>query len=148
MPLLDVTSILNDPDFADGFSAKRREQTVDTHGRLVTVERLIPDLVGVVTMTSPTDLDRGPDYQVNSRSITIVCKFPLRGESTNYQPDIVLWRGDNYLVRHVDLYPQFGAGFYQVQCESIEKTDSPLEPGSSVVRLDFSIGGNPAIILG
>ena len=147
MALLDVSSLLHDPDFVDGFLVKRRVQVVDTHGRMVASEVPIPALIGVVTMTSPSDLDRGPDYQVNTRSITVVCKFALRGETTNHQPDIVVWRGDNYVVRHVDLYPQFGAGFFQAECESMDKTDEALEPGARGGQLLFNVAANSAFFI-
>lgn len=129
MPLLDVSSLLTDPDVVDVFDVTRRVQIVDNHGRTGTADKIFPRILGVVTMSSPTDLDRSEDFQVTSRSIQIVCKFALSSESTGSQPDIVRWRGSNYIVRHVDLYPQFGQGFFQAECESTNKTDVTLLGG-------------------
>ena len=128
MALLDVSSILLDPDFVDSFNVRRRNQTIDAHGRAAINETIFSKVFGVVTAISPSDLDRKDNYEAMSRSISIVCQFHLRGETTDYQPDIVVWKGSNYLVKHVDPYPQFGMGFFQVECTSIDKTDPAFEP--------------------
>lgn len=127
MALLDVTEILLDAEFVDTFDVRRRQQIIDDHGRVVSNEVLFSDVVGVVTAISPSDLERKDDYDAMSRSISIVCKFHLRGETTGHQPDIVAWRGNNFLVKHVDPYPQFGAGFFQIECSSMDKTDGAFE---------------------
>lgn len=141
MPLLDVSSVLTDPDFADVISVTRRVQVVSNTGRVSTTDTVFPRLLGVVTMANPSDLDRGDDMQSNTRTIQLVLKFPLCGVSTGNQPDVVTWRGDNYVVRHVDLYPQFGAGFYQAECESIDKTDVKLLSGYTQ-QLNFTQPSN------
>ena len=126
MALLDVSEILTDPDFADKFNVRRRSETVDTHGRSTVAEQLFSQVVGVVTAISPSDLDRREDYQAMTRSISIVCQFRLRGETDGGQPDIVVWRGNNYIVKHIDPYPQFGRGFIQAECSSMDRVDVPL----------------------
>jgi len=136
VPLLDVTQILTDPDFADKFNVRRRAQTVDAHGRADANEELIVGVIGVVTAISPSDLDRQTDYDGMSRSISVVTKYFLRGETSGYQPDVVVWRGSNYLVKHVDPYPHFGPGFMQAECSSMDKADPPFVNLTS--QLDFS----------
>ena len=127
MPLLDVSEILYDVDLADVFKVKRRAESISTHGRSVIAETIFESVVGVVTASSPSDLDRKEDYQSYSRSITVVCKFHLRGETTGNQPDVVVWKGSDYLVKHVDAYPHFGNGFFQAECSSMNKTDPTFE---------------------
>jgi hypothetical protein len=141
MPLLDVTQILTDPDFADSFAVRRRTDVIDSHGRSVPTEQTFSPVIGVVTANSPSDLDRKEDYQTMSRSITVVCRFALRGETTDSQPDIVVWRGSNFLVKHVDLYPHFGAGFFQAECSSMNKTDNALQSGL-IPQLAFNVAAN------
>jgi len=128
MALLDVSSILLDPEFVDSFNVIRRAQVMDAHGRAVITNQTFSNTIGVVTANSPSDLDRRDDYEGMTRSISVVCQFHLRGETTGYQPDIIFWRGDNYLVRHVDSYPQFGSGFFQAEATSMDKTDNAFEP--------------------
>lgn len=127
MALLDVSEILTDPDLVDVFNVRRRLETVDIHGRSIVAETVFPQVVGVVTAISPSDLDRREDYQAMSRSISVVCRFRLRGETEGNQPDVVVWRGDNFIVKHVDLYPQFGRGFIQAECSSMDRVDVALE---------------------
>lgn len=128
MPLLNVSPLLLDPDFADTFDVKRRTETIGSNGRSTVSEQTFSGIIGVVTANSPSDLDRQEGYQSMTRSISVVSKFRLRGETTNQQPDIVLWRGSNYVVKHVDLYPQFGEGFVQAECSSMDRTDPAIEP--------------------
>ena len=147
MPLLDVTQIITDPDFADNFAVRRRTDVIDAHGRSVPTEQTFSPVIGVVTANSPSDLDRKEDYQTMSRSITVVTKFALRGETTNFQPDVIVWRGSNFLVKHVDLYPHFGAGFFQAECSSMSKTDGALTSGLTP-QLAFNLAANSAFIGG
>jgi hypothetical protein len=126
MPFLDVSDITCDPDFADRFTVVRRQETVDGFGRAGVTERLFHKVVGVVTMSSPNDLDRREDYQNFTRSITVVTKFAVQGAVIGYQPDLIEWRGTRHLVKHVAPYPQFGKGFYQVECSSMTNMDNPV----------------------
>lgn len=137
MPSLDVSFILNGADIADTFHVRRRQETIGTNGRVSLNETRYNNVIGVVTIGSPNDLDRGEDKQYFTRSLSIVTKFSLRGETDGYQPDVVEWRGSNYVVKHIDPYPHFGAGFYQVECESMDKVDPAVDDftsfGSSLV---------------
>ena len=126
MPFLDVSDITVDPDFADRFTVVRRQETVDGFGRAGVSERLFHKVVGVVTIGSPNDLDRKEDYQNFTRSITVVTRFAVQGAVTGYQPDIIEWRGTRHLVKHSAPYPQFGKGFYQVECSSMANMDNPV----------------------
>lgn len=123
MAFLDVTQPLLDPDFTDTFDVIRRQEVIGDNGRSSVVPLTLRRQLGVVTATSPNDLQRQDNYQSMSRSISIVCKLQLRGETSDAQPDLVVWRGSQYLVKHVDPYPQFGPGFWQAECSSVEKVD-------------------------
>ena len=127
MATLDVTEILHHAELVDSVVVRRRQETVGTTGRNIFTEATF-SINGVVTMASPNDLERLEDYQRMSRTISIVCEFRLRGETNDYQPDIITWRGDNYIVVYIDSYPQFGAGFIQAICTSMDKTDQALDP--------------------
>lgn len=132
MPFLDVSSVLLDPDFADRFTVIRRVESVSDYGRRVLSLTNLP-AVGVVTMASPDDLKRVPEGQTFDRTLSIVSKFPFFGASVGYQPDLVLWYGDLYIVVALDPYPQFGAGFSQVIVGSIDLQDLPIpKPGQTL----------------
>jgi hypothetical protein len=127
MPLLDVNDLLVDPDLADRFTVIRRREIVDpATGRAAVVEQLFRNVTGVVTAQSPNDLERREDYQNMTRSISVVTAFQVYGAVQGYQPDLILWKGTRHLVKHVDPYPQFGRGFYQVECSSMANMDEPV----------------------
>ena len=131
MPLLNVSDLLVDPDLADTFTVIRRQEAVSSEtGRASVSEQSFTGIVGVVTVQSPNDLERREDYQMMTRSLSVVTRFQLygavRGAVQGYQPDLILWRGTRHLVKHVDPYPQVGQGFYQIECSSMANTDAPV----------------------
>ena len=144
MALLDVSSVLFDPDFIDNFEVVRRVETIDVHGRSSITEQRSRQ-IGVVTAISPSDLDRREDYQAMTRSISVVTQYKLRGEITGQQPDIIVWRGDNFVVKHIDPYPQFGKGFVQVECTSMDRTDGPLE-APAPISTAFNLAVNSSLV--
>jgi len=123
MPLLDVNDLLTDPDLADLFDVIRRAEVVGANGVVTTVDKTFKNVVGVVTASSPTDLERAEDFETMTRSITVVTSFQLQGAVTGYQPDIIVWRGTRHLVKHIQPYPHFGRGFVEAECSSLSNTD-------------------------
>lgn len=123
MAFLDVSTVLLDPDFTDNFSVTRRQETVDNNG-FSTVVPVTTQQIGVVTAASPNQLDRLAEADIFKRAINVVTKFKLQGEVVGYKPDLVVWRGDNYIVKEIDLYPQYGAGFIQALCVSEDLVDA------------------------
>ena len=130
MPFLDVSSVLSDPDFVDHFVVERRSEVVNEYGRS---EQTLSTwkAAGVVTVGSPNDLDRPEEYEKFTRSITVVTKDRLRDSVNGYQPDVIQWRGSRFVVKAIDLYPHFGAGFYQIEAESMELVDGSTDPVST-----------------
>lgn len=126
MPDLDVSDVLLDPSLADRFVVKRRPTGTNSHGRVETQPEIIPRVLGVVTVASPTDLERLDDNQRMGRNLSVVTKFRLRGPAQGFQPDIVLWYGNDYVVKDVQPYPQYGAGFIQAIVGSMDSMDNPL----------------------
>ena len=126
MALLDVTSILTDPDFASVFSVVRRTEIVSVDTGLSEIsEMLVPDLVGVITPGDAMSLVRDDVGQVTGRSISVVTKYPLRMSSEGVQPDIVRWNSVDYTVITESPYLNFGAGFVQATAMSMS-TSTPL----------------------
>jgi hypothetical protein len=124
-----AVDVVFDPLLVDmkKFSVQRRTETVGTNGRSTLAVQTFNNLVGVIDMFSDRELirDRFPEMQYATNVITVICRFALQTEVTGDQPDIVVWRGDNYVVKKVSPYPQFGAGFYQGVCASVDATDVP-----------------------
>lgn len=141
MALLNVTEPLQDPDLCDAFTFYRRFETVDDTGRTVLQSNPV-QAYGVITASTPNSLDRPEEYGSFTRSITVVTMFELRGAMRGTQPDIIFWRGSNYVVKSIDFYAHFGSGFYQVEAESIEMADPIIEGLSGSLSLDFSKTNN------
>lgn len=120
-PKLDVSSVLLDPFFADSFDFVRQPEVVNGYGEsTVPQPQQFTRQVGVVTMAHPNDLDRLPEADRSARTISIVTKVRLQGPSPGIKPDVVTWGGNRYVVKLVEPYVRFGAGFVQVLAGSID----------------------------
>jgi hypothetical protein len=122
MATLDVSDVLLSPEFTDNYSIQRNVETVDIHGRSTTTPTTTASF-GVVTMANGADLKRYPELQMLERVLSIVTKTRLQSAVNGAQPDIIIWRGDNYVVKALDPYPQYGQGFYQAIAASIDLMD-------------------------
>lgn len=125
MPQLDVSWVVTDPMLADSFSVTRRQETIGATGRSTVTPTVFNNLVGVVTQGEPSTLQRADDSQQVPRVISIVTKFAARGAVTGYQPDLITWNGQDYLVTNCLPYNRFGAGFYEVIAASENAMDPP-----------------------
>ena len=151
MPYLDVSYSILNPMLADKFSVLRRQEVVDTHGRsTVPFPEWFTGTVGVVTAASPNDLKRHPEVDFTQRTLSVITRFRLFGSAAtvaqqSFKPDLVYLGGDFFIVRTVDPYPRFGAGFVQTLVESIDPQDYPVGfPPVNVTRLQFNIPQNAA----
>lgn len=121
MPLLDMSDALLSPEIASFVTVLRRTENVNNFGEASNVVQHIPRVVAVVTNPGPNDLKRLPEYSAGDSVISVVTRYPLRGASQvnpvdNYQPDVILWRGAQYLVQDLKDYTAYGAGFVEALC--------------------------------
>lgn len=152
MPWVDVSSVLFDPDIAGiSFTVLRRKQIVGQNGVVSTqVERCAA--VGSVVPVGDNSLLREETFQVQAKTIRVCTTFRLRGvaeqaNGASYQPDLVLWNGDFFVVRTIDDYTPYGAGMIEAECSSIDYQDEPPALGPDAVgRLDFSLQINSGLI--
>lgn len=111
MPHLDVSDLLTDPDFADASLVRyRRTETVDADGFGQAATATLP-FSGVVTSESGRNLQRTPEATRTFAGIMIHTKTNL------IEGDEVAWRGAAYIVRTVDDYSTYGAGFVAAICD-------------------------------
>jgi hypothetical protein len=123
-PQLDVTIVLTSPMFMDTFTVVRRESGVNAQGRTAVIETQIPT-TGVVQPSGANTQERPKDYATGRKSCLVITKFRLRQQTQGYLPDLVLWRGDDYLVETVEDYTNYGNGFVQAYCTSQDLQDEP-----------------------
>ncbi|WP_334468697.1 head-tail adaptor [Arsenophonus sp. PmNCSU2021_1] len=117
MPMLDVTDVLFDPDFCDtSLTYTRREILIDDEGITSTKESTFP-FSGVVTVDSSIEAQIRTSGQLVSGRILVVTTTRLIAGETHHIGDIVTYQGLKYLVKSVDPYTAYGAGFVQAHCE-------------------------------
>jgi hypothetical protein len=128
MAMTIAPQVVLDPLLAEKFNIVRRAETVDAHGRTVVTPTTTANNIGVIAMNDDIENIRNafPEMEYATRVIIVVTKKQLRAAVAGYQPDLVVWRGDNYLVRRVSPYPQFGDGFYEAICTSIDFVDAVI----------------------
>lgn len=122
---LDVSEVLLDPTLVDSFTVNRRAETVNNFGESTLTVTVMEGVLGVVCSASPNDLKRLDDRELMGRHLSVVTRFRLQGPSPGYQPDTILWNGDEYVVKLIDPYPQYGYGFIQAIVGSIDAQDEP-----------------------
>lgn len=120
MPLLDVTEVLLDPDFCEELVVKRRTQVVDNRGIASYLEQIL-NPIGVVTQGNPASVQRAADYTVAKGNILVhAYAFVFQEPMEDGACDIVLWNGNNYMVRKSYDWSTYGVGFTAAECEFMQ----------------------------
>lgn len=115
MALIDVTSILFDPDFADLATVRRIAESINGFGEVVTTSTLFKKVPMVITPQSPAEIIRKDDGTTTPRKASVVTTFQLRPQSPGFQGDQIDVDGSTLTVSEVLPYRRFGPGF----CEAI-----------------------------
>jgi galactose-6-phosphate isomerase len=116
MPLIDVTSILVDPDFAQDFTVVRFIRTVNNQGLTVDSPGLFATY-GVILPLSGAQLAMLPEAERTGSYISVYTTFALYALTDRTAPDHVQWHGRDYLVRTVNDWTDWGLGFTQAVCQ-------------------------------
>ncbi|WON76312.1 head-tail adaptor [Serratia sp. UGAL515B_01] len=117
MPLLDVTDILLDADFADStLEVTRNWLMTDDDGVTRVAQQSMP-FTGVVMVDHSLMTQRMPPSQTISGSIQIITLERLTQGQSGRDADIVTYQGRDYRVTFVDPYLAYGAGFVLAHCE-------------------------------
>jgi hypothetical protein len=125
MPMLDMSAALTNPFTLDTFNVIRQQETLNGFGESVVTKQVVTNLRGVVYPETDMALMRQPNMQLASKTIAIVTKFALRTESIGYQPDIIVWNGNQYVVTHLGDYSNFGTGFIRATAQIIDAEAIP-----------------------
>lgn len=120
--MLDVLDAILDPMFCERILVTRRIQSIDNTGRtVINTEQLNP--VAVVTIGSPEKMAMTTDVEIAKNVITVHSTIRLYDPSTNsysnvnYQPDLVSYNGNKYLVTKSYNWSRYGNGFFMSECE-------------------------------
>lgn len=118
MPFLDLSDLVDDPDFADDSGTLflvRTTVTVGTNGRAQSTTDTTA-LTGTVTPASGTMLELLPEGARASGAILLHTKTPLHVVTDTQAADRILLRGKTYTVSALADYSAFGAGHCAAVC--------------------------------
>lgn len=123
---LDVSDVLDDPDFANQLTVIRKTQAVSNSGVAFNPATTNISIYGVVTVGSMLPLQRAADYELAKKIITVHTRTTLFGVQAGYEPDIVVWNGNNYVVKRPNNWSHFGQGFTANECEMVDTQDASV----------------------
>ena len=128
-PQLDVSAALTNPYTLDVFNVLRRPETINVFGESsVAEQQTFENVYGIVTPDGDASLARSAEMQTQVKVLSVISRFALRGNreasGTNFQPDLVVWDGNSYIVRNVEDYSRYAAGFVKASCELIDSVAS------------------------
>lgn len=131
MPFVDAAldALLDPMVAATPFSVVRRRSWTNTNG-FQQQSSLTQRGIGSVTPTGDNSLSREDGFQSQPKTILVITRTFLRSAAEDadgfeWQPDLVLWQNNHYLVKSLEDFGQFGGGFVAATCEIFEFTASP-----------------------
>ena len=114
MPLLDVTDILSDPDFADTITVIRTVQVISSGGIASDGNtQTFPSVQAVVQPDKGRSIQRLAEGARVTDAIKIYTTFVLTAGSGPTEADAVVWNGGTYVVVNVRDWSRFGAGYVE-----------------------------------
>jgi hypothetical protein len=119
MPLIDVSFLLSDPDFASLIAIVRITETVGNDGMAVRAESLVQGVLAVVQPAAGTQLMIRADGTIVADMIHVFCQTRIKAENDTQPADIVVYGGHRYVVRSADDWSEYGHGYYRATCELI-----------------------------
>jgi galactose-6-phosphate isomerase len=128
MALLNLSLVVTNPMLCDWFKVRRRTVIVGGNGRASTSDRLIK-AYGVVQADGDNTQERPKEAANGRKTISVITKYPLQDQVRFALPDIILWRGDEYLCESLDDMTNYGPGFVEATCTSQDAQDAP--PGTA-----------------
>lgn len=120
MPTLDVSEILDDPEFADTATVYRNAVTVDPVTGRTTVTTTSTAILCVVTSDKGRNLQRNPRAALSEGSIIVHSTFTFTEGGNGVDADELDWNGRKWTVVVVDDYSRYGAGFTCATCRLLD----------------------------
>lgn len=115
MSLVDVSELMDDPDFARTFTLRRPTTTLANEGEVSNTYD-DADLVGIVQPARPDDVQFLPEGVRLANLISVwSASEMIPGDGTGTLPDVVVVDGQSYRV--VKCEPWGGNGYFRVFAE-------------------------------
>jgi len=116
MPTLDVTDVLLSPEFCDEICYIRRKEVLPANGRVV-VSAYNLETLGVIFIGTLGNDPQEADQQHASNWINVHSIVRLLDVAKGYQPDLVKYNDQTYIVRKAYNWSRYGVGFFAAECE-------------------------------
>lgn len=114
---IQVGDLVNDPDFATTFSVIRRTESIDSYGVSSLTTTTFNNVTGVITAEGEplaVPMAQEEDSTYARQTLIIYTQFRLYDPLTGYQPDLVVYFGNTYMIHKVTNYSTFG--YYRADC--------------------------------
>jgi hypothetical protein len=124
---LDLSELMEDPDFCDNFQFIRQVETVGENGR-ASVSKTRMYGYGAILPLSGRTLQLMPALANSSGTIEIWSKTPLQTQTAGLKPDLVEWRGNQYQVTAIPGdFSNFGEGFRKYVGTLFDLQSAPVQ---------------------
>lgn len=122
--------MLSSPMLRGSFGVRRRSAQVGENGRVKHADLVFNNVGGIVYATGNNSNTRDIDASTGDKTIEVLTQFRLQSQAKGLIPDVVLWRGDEYLVETDEDYTPYGRGWIQATCRSQRVVDAQIGQGS------------------
>lgn len=130
MPDIDVSNLLDDSFIAaEAFDIIRRRVVMQANGTEQVIQTII-QASGSITPVGDNTMIRTDAFTSQANAVKVITQFRIHGEARDangnrFQPDLIRDSdGNTFIVRVVNEWSRFGAGFIEADCEQIDY--SPL----------------------
>lgn len=121
MALIDVSELLNDPDFIDELSIIRRDVSVNDYGEGVITKSLLSGIYGSIQGATKDDIARLPEGVQLSRMKVVYTKTELKvGGPDGEYSDLIVINNKEYTIENVTPWGNFGSGWYMCDCVALK----------------------------
>lgn len=139
-PFLDVTDVLDDPDFNEDFVLIRRKRFID-NGVGHVIEQ-VHNFRGVIQPATSRTLERLNQGDWKNGGVEIWCKQRLEVNTNLVLPDEILWERNRYICTADQDWTHYGRGYIEMVAllvygeDGYDKAEQPF--GEVVIGVDPS----------
>lgn len=121
--MLDISDMLDDPDFQVRIPAERGNEGVDDHGRAYS-ESVHLEITGCIQPITAKELDRLPEADRDHEMLVIYGRELIRTGAPGIAPDVIFYNERRYEVFGVEAWP----GWYRATIRPLpEQGESEIE---------------------
>lgn len=102
--MLDISDILDDPDFQVRIQVERGNEGVDDHGRGFSESSRL-EITGCIQPVTAKELERLPEADRDHEMLVIYSRELIRAGAPGIAPDVILYNGRRYEVFGVEAWP-------------------------------------------